>query len=80
VLSIAEVVEHPQFVVRQRFVEAEHPVHGRFRQTGAVLAGQSQHIGPYELREHGTTDTHLLRDVGYTDDEIASLKEASVIA
>ena len=75
VLSIAEVVEHPQFTARRRFVEAEHPTHGRFRQTAAVLAGQPEHMGPYELREYGTTDTHVLRDAGYTDDEIATLVE-----
>ena len=80
VLSIAEVVEHPQFTARRRFVEAEHPTHGRFRQTAAVLAGQPEHMGPYELREYGTTDTHVLRDAGYTDDEIATLVEQGAIA
>jgi alpha-methylacyl-CoA racemase len=80
VLSIAEVVEHPQFTERRRFVEAEHPTHGRFRQTAAVLAGQPEHVGPYELREYGTTDTHVLRDAGYSDDEIATLVEQGAIA
>jgi alpha-methylacyl-CoA racemase len=80
VLSIAEVVDDEQFNARMRFVEADHPTHGRFRQTGAVLAGQRQPVGPYRLRAHGTTDVHLLRDAGYTDDEITALEKASVIA
>jgi alpha-methylacyl-CoA racemase len=80
VLTIPEVVQHPQFVARKRFVEAEHPTHGRFRQTGAVLAGQGEHVGPYKLRAHGETDTNLLRDAGYSDADIESLVAQGAIA
>jgi alpha-methylacyl-CoA racemase len=80
VLSIAEVVEHPQFAERRRFVDAEHPTHGRFRQTAAVLAGQPEHDGPYQLREYATTDSSVLRDAGYTDDEINALIEEGAVA
>jgi alpha-methylacyl-CoA racemase len=80
VLSVAEVVEHPQFTARRRFVEAEHPTHGRFRQTAAVLAGQSEHAGPYRVRDYATTDTFLLRDAGYTDEQISALVDEGAIA
>jgi alpha-methylacyl-CoA racemase len=80
VLSIAEVVDDPQFVARGRFVEAVHPSRGKFRQTGAVLAGQSQHVGPYELQEYRETDTSVLRDAGYGDDDIAELVAQGAVA
>jgi alpha-methylacyl-CoA racemase len=80
VLSISEVVEHPQSTERRRFVEAEHPTLGRFRQTAAVLAGQSEHVGPYQLRDYATTDTLLLRDAGYTDEQISALVEEGAVA
>ena len=80
VLSIAEVVEHPQFTARRRFVDAEHPTHGRFRQTAAVLAGQREHVGPYQFRDDATTDTVVLRDAGYSDEQIRALVEEGAIA
>ena len=80
VLSIAEVVEHPQFTARACFASAVHPTHGEFRQTAAVLAGQSKPDGPYELREYGATDTSLLHDAGYSDDDIAALVAQGAIA
>ena len=39
VLTVAELVDDPQFAARGAFVEAEHPTEGRFRQVGRVLAG-----------------------------------------
>jgi alpha-methylacyl-CoA racemase len=80
VLSIAEVVEDPQFNARQRFVRAVHPSRGEFRQTGAVLAGQEVHEDPYELREYRETDPQLLRDAGYDGDDIAALVAEGAIA
>jgi alpha-methylacyl-CoA racemase len=81
VLSIAEVVDDPQFVARGTFVDAVHPTHGAFRQTGPVLAGQPQPKGPVHVRAAGTTDTtELLRAVGYSDDEIAALCEQGAVA
>ena len=56
-----------RYLPRRRFVEAEHPTHGRFRQTAAVLAGQREHVGPYQLRDDATTDTVVLRDAGPLD-------------
>jgi alpha-methylacyl-CoA racemase len=80
VLSIAEVVEDPQFNARERFVRAVHPEHGEFRQTGAVLAGQARHAEPYELHEYRETEPRVLRAAGYTDDDIAALVAKGAIA
>jgi alpha-methylacyl-CoA racemase len=39
VLSVPEVVDDPQYLAREAFVEATRPEHGTFRQVGFVLAG-----------------------------------------
>jgi alpha-methylacyl-CoA racemase len=79
VLTIPEVVEHRQFVARGAFVEAEHPNHGRFRQVGAVLAGQTE--PPGALPDMKATDTDaLLRAAGLSADEIKKLREEGAVA
>ena len=80
VLSVAELVDDPQYAARGAFADADHPTHGRFRQVGAVLAGMRS-APTYELREDDVTDTdELLVDAGLSTDEIAKLREAGVIA
>jgi alpha-methylacyl-CoA racemase len=80
VLTVPEVVEHPQFVARGAFVEATHATHGRFRQTGAVLAGQSRTPGVVELPDTSQTDTDvLLRDAGYTGEDITRLRNDGAV-
>jgi crotonobetainyl-CoA:carnitine CoA-transferase CaiB-like acyl-CoA transferase len=81
VLTVPEVTEHPQFVARGDFVDAAHPTHGRFRQTGPVLAGQSRIPGVVQLPDPSQTDTDmLLRDAGYTAEDIARLREEGAVA
>jgi alpha-methylacyl-CoA racemase len=81
VLAVPEVVEHPQFVARGAFVDADHARHGRFRQTGPVLAGQAQPTTLVQLPDGVHTDTDmLLRDAGYTTADIARLREEGAVA
>jgi crotonobetainyl-CoA:carnitine CoA-transferase CaiB-like acyl-CoA transferase len=81
VLTVAEVSEFPQFAARGAFVDAVHPAHGTFRQTGAVLAGQSLGAGPVQGRDASDTDVDaLLARAGYADDEIARLCEQGAVA
>ena len=81
VLTVPEVVEHPQFVARRAFVDAAHPTHGRFRQTGPMLAGQSRLPGVVQLPDVSQTDTDtLLRGAGYTAVDIARLREEGAVA
>ncbi len=81
VLTVPEVVEHPQFVARGAFVDAAHPTHGPFRQTGPVLAGQSRLPGVVPLPDVSQTDTDiLLRAAGYTAGDIARLREEGAVA
>ncbi len=79
VLTIPEVVTYPQFNARHAFVDAEHPTHGKFRQVGAVLAGQSVPAGV--LPDMATTDTDaLLAAAGYAPDAIEALREEGAVA
>jgi alpha-methylacyl-CoA racemase len=81
VLAVAEVVTNAQLDARHTFVEAEHPEHGRFRQTGAVLAGQPELREPVPLRDAAMTDTDaVLHAAGFSADEIAQLREEGVAA
>jgi crotonobetainyl-CoA:carnitine CoA-transferase CaiB-like acyl-CoA transferase len=82
VLSVAEVVDDPQFAARGAFVEAKHDTHGAFRQVGPLFAGmRAAPSEPYAVRDVAETDTEeLLRATGMSADECALLLETGVIA
>jgi alpha-methylacyl-CoA racemase len=81
VLSVPELVGDAQFNARRAFVDADHPAHGRFRQTGPVLAGQVAPEGTYRLRDWSSTDTgEVLTDAGFSQAEIEQLLAAGAIA
>lgn len=80
VLGIAEVAVSEQFTARQRFVAAEHPVHGAFRQLGPVLAGSARASAPHRVAAAGATDTDaVLAEAGFEAAEIARLRETGVV-
>lgn len=79
--SVPELVQDEQFSARGLIVEAEHARQGRFRQVGAVLAGQSGGDLPFCVRDANQTDTdELLGEAGFAAAEIADLKERGVVA
>jgi alpha-methylacyl-CoA racemase len=81
VLSVPEVVEHPQFVARNAIVDAVHPAHGRFRQTAPILAGQTRPHHVVELPDPLVSDTEaLLHAAGYDARGIAALREEGAVA
>ncbi|MDX1649675.1 MAG: CoA transferase, partial [Myxococcota bacterium] len=81
VLAVDEVPHHPQFAARGAFVEAEHPVHGRFRQLGPVLAGMPRPQEPVRVPDASRTDTEeLLAAAGVPGEEIAKLRAEGVVA
>ncbi len=80
ILSIAEVFAHPQVRHRQMVAELDHPTAGRIGQTG-VPVKLSETPGrlrtpPPALGQH--TDA-ILREAGYSDAEIATLRTDGVI-
>jgi len=81
VLSVAELVDDPQFNARGAFVDAVHPRQGPFRQVAPTLAGMARRRGPYAVRDNDLTDTdELLRAVGMSPEESTELRRAGVVA
>ena len=81
VLGVAELVDDPQFVARNTFVDAEHPAQGRFRQTAPVLAGQVAPDRAYQLRDWSRSDTDaILTDAGFSTTEIEQLLAEGAVA
>ena len=81
VLSVAEVVDDPQFVARDAFVDAVHPRHGSFRQIAPTLAGMARPSAPYAVDDGELTDTdELLRAAGVSPDESVELRRTGVVA
>lgn len=81
VLSVAEACDDANFTARTAFRDAEHPQHGRVRQVGAVLAGQTPPDAAVRARDAAETDTDaLLREAGLAPDHIARLRRDGAIA
>jgi alpha-methylacyl-CoA racemase len=81
VLSVAELVDDPQFNARGAFVDAVHPRHGSFRQLAPTFAGMSRKPGGYSVRDTDVTDTdEVLRAAGISPEESVELRRAGVVA
>ena len=79
VLEPSEVVSDPSFEQRGVFVEAQHPLKGRFSQLAPVLAGMPAVVEPVTLPDPGATQTEerLLR-AGLAAEEIHRLRDKGV--
>jgi alpha-methylacyl-CoA racemase len=81
VLSVAELVDDPQFNARGAFVEAVHPRHGSFRQVAPTLAGTDRTGAAYAVHEADHTDTdELLRAAGMSSEDSFELRRTGVVA
>lgn len=81
VLTVAEATADPHFAARGVWAAAEHPEHGRVRQVGPVLAGQTPLAGPARARDGTDTDTdRLLREAGLAPEAIETLRRDGVVA
>ncbi len=78
--TMDELARDPQFEARGIFCEAEHPVHGTFRQVAPAFAGMERPDGPVRVPDWSQTNTdELLAEVGITADAIAKMREDGVI-
>jgi crotonobetainyl-CoA:carnitine CoA-transferase CaiB-like acyl-CoA transferase len=79
-LTRAEAIEHPQVVASGIIIEQQHPVAGRLRQTRTAArfdgTPATDFTGAPLLGEHNDT---LLSELGFSQEEVAGLREAGVV-
>jgi alpha-methylacyl-CoA racemase len=81
VYTVPEAVGDAQYAARGAVVSASHATEGEFRQLGPLLAGTDRSRRRFTVREATVTDTNeLLRAAGYTDADIAALREEGAVA
>ncbi len=78
--TIAEIFEDPQIKAREMIVEMEHPLIDTLQLTGSPLKLSQT---PVTMRRHpplfGEHTETLLESIGYNSEEIANLKQKSII-
>jgi crotonobetainyl-CoA:carnitine CoA-transferase CaiB-like acyl-CoA transferase len=82
VLSIADIVEDPQFIARETITSVEHPVLGELQMQNVIprlgtTPGRIKHCG-VELGAHNREVLH--DELGYSDEELRDLADDGVIA
>jgi crotonobetainyl-CoA:carnitine CoA-transferase CaiB-like acyl-CoA transferase len=82
VLSIADIVNDPQFIARDTITTVDHPVLGDLKMQNVIprldtTPGRIRHPGE-DLGAHNRSVLH--DELGYSDQELAELAEAGVIA
>ncbi|HEX78196.1 MAG TPA: CoA transferase [Dehalococcoidia bacterium] len=80
VYSLGEMLNDPQVLHRQMIVEVDHPKFGKIKQVGISVKlsdtpGQIRGTGAYP----GENSEEILRELGYSKDEIGTLKEKGAV-
>lgn len=81
VYSVPELVEDPHIRARHLIASANHPTKGPFTQLGTIFAGTDTARDGFEVPDTSLTDTDdVLAAAGFTQQEIASLREGGAVA
>ncbi|GAF14203.1 L-carnitine dehydratase/bile acid-inducible protein F [Bacillus sp. JCM 19045] len=80
IMSIKDIFENEQYQARENILEVEHPRLGKVKVPGVVpkfseTPGRIRHRAP-DLGEHTTS---ILANLGYSEEQITSLKENGVV-
>lgn len=80
ILTLEEVFQHPHVLHRKMVMEYEHPVEGKVRQVGNPIKASRY---PFEIRtpspSWGEHTMEVLKEVGYSEEEIKQFKELKAI-
>ncbi len=76
VLTLQEAAQHPHNVARQAFIEVD----GLLQHAPAPRFSRSQPAQPAAPRVAGEDTNTVLRDFGYSEDELAALRDSGVVA
>ena len=81
ILSIGEMLEHPQALARDMIVETEHQRLGTIKGLGmAVKFHGAESIDSRPPPAHGQHSTEVLLELGYSDSQIQELYATGVVS
>ena len=79
-LTRHEVIQHPQVLASEILVEHEHPVAGRVRQTRTPARFEgTPPEAPRSAPRLGEHNDEILAEIGYSESEIAALRESGAL-
>ena len=80
VYSLDEVPSDPQVKAREMIVDMDHPSMGKVQQVGVPFKYAGDSLAPRSFSPmHGQHTLEVLADLGYTGEEIESLKESGAV-
>ena len=81
VLDLGEALDHPQTEANKILIELDHPKHGRIRTVGnAIKSSEAPNIALVPPPLLGQHSNDILREYGFSAENIADLEQKKVIA